>query len=242
MTPTKLYLSITLLTLLLLLNSCKKEQQSHQIVKNHWKRSKADRIETDKYIDAGYSLLHKLNYDSSYYYYSKAKFAAETKKDTSRIILSLINLADILYIQADYAGAETTATEIIPLLEKKKNHPYNFDLNLTMGNISKSTLDYKNALSYYNKALRLKKTTSDEKVKILHNIARIYIEMKKFKTACYMLEYLIKNKESSNNVEAYTLILTNLGFCYFELDNPKALDYLFKSLKITSKTDNISKV
>nr|WP_309759465.1 ATP-binding protein [Flavobacterium sp.] len=242
MTRTKLYLSFTLLTLLLLLNSCKKEQHPNQIVKNHWKRSKADRIETDKYIDAGYSFLHKPNYDSSYYYYSKAKFAAETKKDTSRIILSLINLADILYIQTDYADAETTATEIIPLLEKKKDHPYNFDLNLTMGNISISTLDYNNALRYYNKALRLKKTTSDEKVIILHNIARIYIEMKKIKTACYMLEFLIKKKESSNNIEVYTLTLTNLGNCYLELGNPKALEYYLKSLRIALKTNNISKI
>jgi hypothetical protein len=51
MTRTKLYLSFTLLTLLLLLNFVK-EQQPNQIVKN-LKRSKADRIETDKYIDAG---------------------------------------------------------------------------------------------------------------------------------------------------------------------------------------------
>jgi hypothetical protein len=33
------------------LNSCKKEQQPNQIVKNHWKDRKS--IETDKYIDAG---------------------------------------------------------------------------------------------------------------------------------------------------------------------------------------------
>ena len=242
MTRTKLYLSFTVLTLLLLFNSCKKEQPQQQIVKNTWKRSKADRIETDKYIDAADIYLQKLNYDSSYYYYSKAKFAAETKKDTSRIILSLIKLADIHYIQSDYTGAETTATVIIPLLEKKKDHPYNFELNLLLGNISTATVDYKNALSYYNKALKLKKTTSDEKVKILHNIGWAYLEMKQFKKAAYIFEYLLTQKESTNNVEVYTLILTNLGFCYLELGNPKALEYYLKSLRIALKTNNRSKI
>lgn len=222
------------------MNSCKKEQQ--QIAKNHWKRSKADRIETDKCIDAGDIYFQKLNYDSAYYFNAKAKFSAEAKRDTSRIILSLINLADIHYIQSDYTGAETTATVIIPLLEKKKDHPYNFELNLLLGNISTATLDYKNSLRYYNKALRLKKTTSDEKVKILHNIGWVYLEMKQFKKAAYIFEYLLTKKESTNNVEIYTLILTNLGFCYFELGNPKALEYYLKSLRIALKTNNISKI
>ncbi|MFV8334421.1 ATP-binding protein [Flavobacterium sp. GSP14] len=242
MTCTKLYLSITLLTLLLLLNSCKKEQPQQQIVKNPWKRSKADRIETDKYIDAGEIYFQKLNYDSAYYCNAKAKLSAEVKRDTSRIILSLLNLAKIHYTQADYAGAETAATEIIPLLEKKKDHAYNYDINLLLGNISTATLDYKNSLLYYNKALRLKKTTPDEKVIILHNIARIYIKMKKIKIACYILEYLLTKKESTNNVEVYTLTLTNLGNCYLELGNPKALEYYLKSLRIALKTNNISKI
>jgi hypothetical protein len=43
-----------------------------------------------------------------------------------------------------------TATEIIPLLKKERSC-YNFDLNMRLGNISTSTLDYKNALVYYNK-------------------------------------------------------------------------------------------
>nr|WP_309759469.1 hypothetical protein [Flavobacterium sp.] len=242
MTRTKLYLSFTLLTLLLLLNSCKKEQQPNQIVKNPWKRSKADRIETDKYIDAGEIYFQKLNYDSAYYCNAKAKLSAEAKRDTSRIILSLLNLAKIHYLQSDYTGAETTATEILPLLEKKKEHAYNYNINLLLGNISTTTLDYKNSLRYYKKALKLKKTTADEKIDILNNIGWVYLEMKQFKKAAYIFEYLLTKKESSNNIEAYTLTLTNLGYCYLELGKPKALEYYLKSLRIALKTNNRSKI
>jgi hypothetical protein len=51
--------------------------------------------------------------------------------------------------------------------------------------------------------------------------------------AAYIFEYIYK-KESTNNVEIYTLTLTNLGYCYLELGNPKALEYL-KSLRIALK-------
>lgn len=241
MTRTKLYLSFTLLTLLLLLNSCKKEQPV-QIVKNHWKRSKADRIETDKYIDAGYSYWQKLNYDSSYYYYSKAKFAAETKKDTSRIILSLINLAEIHYIQSDYTGAETVATEIIPLLEKKKDHNYNYDLNLLLGNIATSTLDYKNALLYFKKASLIEETSANEKIKVLHNVGWVYLEMQQFKKATYIFEYLLSKNENLQDISTYALILSNLGYCYIKLDNPKALPYLTKALQIRLKINQKTQI
>jgi hypothetical protein len=44
-------------------------------------RSKADRIETDKYIDAG-DIYFQLNYDSAYYYYSKLNCQLK-QRDTS---------------------------------------------------------------------------------------------------------------------------------------------------------------
>ena len=242
MTHTKLYLSITLLTLLLLLNSCKKEQQPQQIVKNPWKRSKADRIETDKYIDAGHIYMLKLNYDSAYYCYTRAKLYAETKNDTSRVILCLLQINEIQGTYADYAGAEATATEIIPLLKNKKDHPYNFDLNMRLGNISTSIQDYKNALVYYNIALRLKKTTADEKVMILNNIGWVYLEMQQFKKATYILEYLLSKNENLKDLSNYAVILSNLGYCYIKLGNPKALPYLTKSLKIRLKINQKTQI
>ena len=168
--------------------------------------------------------------------------SAESKKDTSRIILASLNIARIHYLQSDYTGAETAVTEIIPFLEKKKDHPYNFDVNLILGDISTYALDYKNALFHFNKALRLKKTTIDEKLTTLHNIGWVYLEMKQFKKATYIFEYLLAKKELSNSIEDYTLTLTNLGYCYIKLGKPKALDYYMKSLRIALKTNSITKI
>jgi hypothetical protein len=77
-----------------------------------------DRIETDKYIDAGYSLLHKLNYDSAYTIAKQN--SAETKKDTSRII-SLINLADIHYIQSITLVLKLQQLKLYHYLKKERS-------------------------------------------------------------------------------------------------------------------------
>jgi len=217
------------------LQSCEKTQ-------NSWKRSKSDRVETDRYIDAGDRLLKDWDYDRAYYYYYKAKLSAESKKDTSRVILSLINLATIHYIQADYGGAETVAIETIPLLQTKKDHPYNFDLHLTLGNIYLYTLDYENATYYFRKASQIKNTTAIEKIIPLNNIALVYLEMKEFKKAAAILEPLITKREVLQDSITYSRILTNLGYCYFKIGNSKALTYLNKSLQIRLKKNDIGQI
>lgn len=224
-----------LLTILIFLQSCEKTQ-------NSWKRSKADRIETDHYIDKGDRLLKNWAYDSAYFYYYKAKLSAESKKDTSRVILSLINLATIHNAQADYSGAETIAIETIPLLQTKKNHTYNFDLHLTLGNIYLNTLDYENAIYHYKKASQIKNTTAVEKVITLNNIATVFVEMKEFRKALIILEPLIIRREILNDSASFSTILTNLGYCYFKTGNSKALTYLNKSLKIRLKRNDIGQI
>jgi hypothetical protein len=46
---------------------------------------------------------------------------------------------------------------------KKKDHPYNFDVNFQLGIIATSTLDYKNA-PLFQQSFRTKKITTNEKL------------------------------------------------------------------------------
>jgi hypothetical protein len=59
------------------------------------------------------------------------------------------------------------------------------------------------------------------KITILHNIGWVYLEMNSSKRPLTYLNIYSKKKESTNNVEVYTLTLTNLGNCYLELGNLK---------------------
>jgi hypothetical protein len=128
MTRTKLYLSITLLTLLLLLNSCKKNNNQTTNSKNHWKRSKADRIETDKYIDAGDIYFQKTKLLVLITVMQKLNLS-RGKRDTSRIILSL-QFSKIHYLQPITLALKP---QQLKYHYKKKERPcYNYNINLLL--------------------------------------------------------------------------------------------------------------
>ena len=76
---------------------------------------KRDVTEINKLLALGHKHYDNERFDSSYYYYSKAKYAAEIRKDTSRNIHSISWLSQTQRIQGDYAGIEATAVEALLL-------------------------------------------------------------------------------------------------------------------------------
>ena len=62
---------------------------------------KSNLVEINRLIDLGEKHFKSTKYDSSYYYYSKAKSLCDVKKDTSEIIFSILNLAAIEQDQGD---------------------------------------------------------------------------------------------------------------------------------------------
>ncbi|MFV8347741.1 tetratricopeptide repeat-containing sensor histidine kinase [Flavobacterium sp. ZB4P13] len=232
----KLHPIVYFLSLLffLILHSCEKKTLNNPEKKNNT-------AEIDRLIDLGDKYFEKSEYDSSYYYFNKAKSACDEKKDVSKIIYSISNLATIQQNQGDYSGSETTAMEAIPFLEKTTNPKYKWNIYTIMGINYLYTYDYESALYYYNKALNLK-TDELRKSDIKNNIAFVNLEMKEFKKAATILEPLITRREVLNDSSSYSRILTNLGYCYFKIGNSKALNYLNKSLQIRLKRNDIGKI
>ncbi|TDE45801.1 ATP-binding protein [Flavobacterium rhamnosiphilum] len=204
-------------------------------------KKKHNTAEIDRLTDLGDKYFEKSEYDSSYYYFNKAKSACDEKKDVSKIIYSISNLATIQQNQGDYSGSETTAMEAIPFLEKTSNPNYKWNIYTILGNNYLCVYDYGNALYYYNKALNLK-TDELRKSDIKNNIAFVNLQMKEFKKAATILEPLITRREVLNDSSSYSRILTNLGYCYFKIGNSKALNYLNKSLQIRLKRNDIGKI
>ncbi|MDD2673731.1 MAG: hypothetical protein PHF81_02520 [Flavobacterium sp.] len=99
----KLYFPVYIAVLIVLtfLQSCNKKPKDST-------PKKFDRVEINKILELGYKHHESLKYDSSYYYFNKAKFVAEIKKDTSVIIHSLSWMAQIQNNLGDYSGSETT--------------------------------------------------------------------------------------------------------------------------------------
>jgi signal transduction histidine kinase/Flp pilus assembly protein TadD len=215
------------LSFFLILQSCEKKTLNNP-------EKKHNTAEIDRLINLGDKFFEKSEYDSSYYYFNKAKSACNEKKDVSKIIYSISNLATIQQNQGDYSGSETTAMEAIPFLEKTTNPKYKWNIYTIIGINYLYAYDYENALYYYNKALNLK-TDELRKSDTKNNIAVIYMEKEDYNLAIRILQPLSLKKEVINNSEAFSRVIDNLGYSYFKVGNSKALAYLNQSLEIKVK-------
>lgn len=222
---------ILILMLSFFLESCTKTQKDIST-------KKTNRLEINHFLELGYKYHENLQLDSSYYYFNKAKYAAEIKKDTSAIIHSLAWMAEIQRSQGDYTGSETTCIEALPLLENTKKYPYGeTNIYINLGNTYLDMFQNENAEYYFNKAINSK---TDEEIKsgIKNNIALVYMEQEKYQDAIEILKPLSLKKEIIMNAETHSKVLDNLGYSYSKVGNIKALDYLNKSVKIRKQIND----
>ena len=213
-----------LLTLFWGLTSC----ENKQVISTNKQNDKA---EIDTLLKVAHKHFKNSKFDSSYYYFNKAKDLAITKKDTSRIIHSLSFIAETEMNLGDYSSCEATAILAFPYLNKEKFPNSTWNIYNVLGNNYMFQYDFENALKYHRKAFRLK-VDLDEINKSLNNIALVYMEKQNYQKAIQILLPLTLKKEFINYKEKNFIILDNLGDCYFKLGDSKAIYYLKESLKL----------
>ncbi|MFV5689224.1 ATP-binding protein [Flavobacterium sp. ZT3R25] len=215
------------MTTLFFTQSCEKKNQ-----KNY--KKKTDVTEINSFLAIGHKHYENEEFDSSYYYYNKAKFASELKKDTSRIIHSLSWLAQIQRNLGDYSGSESTSIEAFPLIENSKYLYGETNIYMGLGNNFLNIFDNDNAIYYYKKAINSK---TDEVIKadIKNNISIAYTEKGDYQKAIQTLLPLILKKEIIDNAKTFARINDNLGRTYEKSGSSKALFYLNKGLKIRTQ-------
>ena len=214
---------LLLLTLLLVLSSCKKEPQKI-------KQQPKIKSQYTKYITLAEKHYYDQKYDSAFYYYTKIKNTSDPAKDQDRIIYALTKLAYIQYLLGDYSSCETSATEALPLFQKTTDVTYKIFLYNILGLNYGKLLDYDNSLYYYNKALKLTEDPA-QKTPLQNNIAVVYLNKNKYSEVFKILIPLSKNTEIQKNKENYAVILENIGNTYLILKDPRSLFYLNLSLK-----------
>lgn len=218
-------LYIIVLTFFLVFQSCEKKTQNNP-------QKKQDLTEINRLLAVGHKHYENEEFDSSYYYYNKAKNAAEIKKDTSRIIHSLGWMSQIQQNQGDYTGSELTSTEALPFLENSHKYLYGeTNIYIVLGNNYLNTFDNNNAIFYFKKAIN-SKTDEVRKSGIKNNISLAYIEKGDYQKALEILNSLTLKKEVIKDAEMFSTTLSNIGYCYNKMSSPKAFYYLNKSLKI----------
>lgn len=165
--------------------------------------------------------LHYLetnHFNKAFYCFNQSKVAAETIRDSNKIVYNLIQMAAIQQINGDYYGSKETLTEALPYIKKKDL--YSAAINNYFGIANKELSIYDDAIYYYKEAI---KDCKDEIAKNgpLNNIAVVYIQQKKYSKAIEILNTIanksILNQNSLRSNKAR--ILDNLGYAHFKNGN-----------------------
>ncbi len=217
---------IFLFMLFFTLSSCEKKQTATKEFKSN--------TAYKTYIDRAEKFFANNQYDSAFYYYTKIKSNSDVNNESEKIIYSLLKIATIQQIQADYAGSESTATESISLFQKTTDSYYKVAVFNLLGINYKNLFNYNNAILNYKKALDLSEDTFQKAI-IQNNIAVVYMDKQDYEKAIQILYPLSLKKEIIENQEQYARTLDNLGYCYFKSADPKAYQYLDKALSINKK-------
>lgn len=212
-----------LFTIIFISFSCQKEKVDPAFKKKKF-------AEIQKLLESGYFHEETSKYDSSFYYFNKAKILAEQIQDTSRIIHSLSRMAEVQHNQGDYNGSEFTCLEALKVLNNSKNFPYGeTNLYITLGTNYLDTYDFETAELCYRKAIN-HKTDTLIKAGILNNIALVYNDQKKYEQSLKILEPLLQKKEVQADTLTYAIIQSNLAFVYFKLQKKGAEKLLLSAL------------
>ena len=223
--PSFLYIIFSFLILL----SCQKKNDAPI-------KPKDTKAEVKRMIAIADNLFYDNNkLDSAFYYYNKAKFICNPITDADNYVIVSNCMAEIQQIHGDYAGSEATITEALPYLKYVKKTAQIWNSYVTLSTNYLNTYEYKNAILYNQKALRLK-TKEWRKLAAKNNIAVILIEEGKYDESLEIFLSLITKKDVLADNEFQGKVLDNIGFCYFKKnDSKKALYYFNKSLEIRQK-------
>ncbi|PWB25171.1 tetratricopeptide repeat-containing sensor histidine kinase [Flavobacterium sp. HTF] len=213
---------IFLLICLISISSCTKKEPYHS-------EEKTKKSDYSNYLAMADKYFEKQVYDSAFYFYNKSRLECKPNEN-EKIIYSLLKMSVTQQIQGDYSGSETSATEAIPFFQTNTNSYYRVAVYNILGINYKNTFDFNNAIHYYNLAYRFSEDDLQKTI-IKNNIAVVHIERRSYERALKILLSL-ETKKLADNPENNARVLDNIGFCYYKLKNPKALDYLNQSLKI----------
>lgn len=189
----------------------------------------------EKLLDKAESFYNIQKYDSAIFYYYKAKsVSAPDELDDQSFALYFI--ADIQQKQCDFSGSEETATEALKI---NPNYSQNFSFYNSLGLNYQEQNDFKEAIKYFKLSYK-EVNTQLKKCIVKNNIAYVHLESKQYSKAKAILESIVTHDSLFADKVNYAKVLDNLGFAYFKLNKPQAIDYLNQSLKIRDSLQNDS--
>lgn len=229
MIPKKIQITFYTIFIFVFFFACQNKKKPVEKIANN-------KIEIEKTIRSADFFYKNKQLDSAFYLYNKARANSNLKDDVKNYVYCMYYMAEIQQKHEDFVGSTKTAIETIPFLNQIKDSNYVWNIYSVLGRNYFYTYDYPTAIYYYSKAFTLK-IDRINKLEAKNNIAVIYIKQHKFKKALPIFLSISKEKILKDSPENYSKILDYIGYCYYKLEDPRALSFFRKSLKIKSQAN-----
>ncbi len=194
------------------------------------------------YLDISTEYL-EINADSSKAYLSLAKTLLDSKDYKFGNGRYYLLLGKTETIKGNYSIAFDYLLKALTIFEDEKNDYYRTTCLIYLGENSRASSVYQNAIKYLTEAEKLATSYNDKKIlnKIYNRLAAVYFEMMAFENADpgYCKSYCQKSIDISNEINDSILLSNNyniLGMVYNSEKNFKeAVRYLQKAIDISEK-------
>lgn len=194
----------------------------------------------------GNYFYNETNYDSSYYYFTKAEKANLELADNYLLGFIVNTKADILNIKKDYVNAEINSIKALKIGVDEKNDLLIYNCYISLGNSLLGLNNDDKAIEYFKKAITKSEDLKNDpqylslKAQAYNYIASAYKERKEYQKAIsYANEALNFNKLKRINAEIYCYLTNNLAYSKFKLGNKAALNHFLETLKIGDSIKSI---
>lgn len=182
-----------------------------------------------------------INNDSAFIYYVKAEKIFNKIKDYKNLSSVLLNKSVIQYNIGDYVGSDKSLTKSYKISKNFNDQDKLYATYTMMGIVANEVNNYSKAIDYYSKAFKIVNndsySDSFEKEICLNNIGYVYQKKGDYREAIKNYETALKN----NNLKkldplSYSLLIDNLAYCKFKINDTENLPGLFlMSLNIREK-------
>lgn len=166
---------------------------------------------------------------------------ATTLKDTSLHIKVLHNISHQLSSKGNYLEAIETLQQTIKMADKVGNKQSLSKSYSKIAFILRQQGCLTQAMEYYILASKVNEQEKNERgiFNCLINIAGIKSELNEYDSALETIDQALSLAEKNNDPDMRSICLTNIGFIYQQMKNPKALQYLLEALELV-KEKNIN--
>lgn len=178
--------------------------------------------------------------DSAFLYYFKAEKIFLNRKDKYNLAKAQLNKALLQYNESDFSGSQITVFKALSAIKGEKNNEILFELHNLLGLIYNELGDYSKSIETHIKALSIVENEPSPveyqfKSVSLNNMGLVYQNLNQYNKA---IPYFQKGLEQKKDLllykpPLYAILLDNLGYSRFKINESKGLPELFyESLKL----------